>query len=102
MERNHTLTRPFRAARVAAIALAAAVSLVACESNVAAKEAEAAPQPDAAVMATVGEATISRAELVSYWPFEEFVDELTTPDVVSGYDLTVEALGPFGNDNQGS
>lgn len=32
----------------------------------------------------------AQAELVSYWPFDEFPGEDSTPDVVSGYDLQVE------------
>lgn len=38
--------------------------------------------------ATTGNA---RAELVSYWPFDDFDGE-STPDVVNGYDLNVEYL----------
>lgn len=32
---------------------------------------------------------ILQADLVSYWPFDEFEDETSTPDVVNGYDLEV-------------
>lgn len=38
------------------------------------------------VACTMGSA---HAELVAYWPFEEFPSESSTPDVVNGYDLEV-------------
>ena len=45
-------------------------------------------------------ASVSNAELVSYWPFDEFPDEQTTPDVVSGYDLElISDSGLFDADN---
>jgi len=31
--------------------------------------------------------TMLQAELVSYWPFDEFPDQFSTPDVVSGFDM---------------
>ena len=46
-----------------------------------------------------GMSQLVRADLVSYWPFEEFPDEFTTPDVVSGYDLEVISNGFFSVDN---
>ncbi len=44
------------------------------------------------VLLGLGFATFANAELVAYWPFDDFDNEESTPDVVNGYDLQVEFL----------
>lgn len=53
------------------------------------------------VMFGLGFVTCAHAELVAYWPFEEFENEDSTPDVVNGYDMQLEFLdgGSFFDDS---
>ena len=43
--------------------------------------------------------SLAQAELVSYWPFEEFLDEETTPDVVGGRTMELISDGNFDSEN---